>query len=69
MEHRACHRPKVARFLPYTCLMFIILVILLVLALGGGGWGHSRYGYVGWSPAGLIVLVLVVLNLTGRLGA
>ena len=49
--------------------MFIILVILLVLALGGGGWGHSRYGYVGWSPAGLIVLVLVVLFLTGRLGA
>ena len=61
--------PEVARLLPYTCLMFIILVILLVLALGGGGWGHSRYGYVGWSPAGLIVLVLVVLFLTGRLGA
>ncbi len=38
-------------------MLFIFLVVLLVLALGGGGWGYSRYGYVGWSPAGLIVLV------------
>jgi hypothetical protein len=47
--------------------MLIILIVLLVLALGGGGWGHSRYGFAGWSPAGLIVLVLVVLWMTGRL--
>ncbi len=47
--------------------MLIILVILLFLALAGGGWGHSRYGYVGWSPAGLIVLVFAVLWLTGNL--
>jgi Protein of unknown function (DUF3309) len=48
-------------------MLFIILVVLLVLALGGGGWGHSRYGYVGWSPAGLIVVILLVLFFTGRL--
>jgi Protein of unknown function (DUF3309) len=47
--------------------MFIILLVILVLALAGGGWGHSRYGYAGWSPAGLIVLVLVVLYFTGHL--
>jgi hypothetical protein len=47
--------------------MLIILVVLLFLALAGGGWGHSRYGYVGWSPAGLIVLVLVVMWVTGNL--
>ncbi len=48
-------------------MLLIILVVLLVLALGGGGYGHSRVGYAGWSPAGLILLVLVGLWLTGRL--
>ncbi len=48
-------------------MLFIILLVLLVLALGGGGWGHSRYGYVGWSPAGIIVIVLLVMLFTGRL--
>jgi hypothetical protein len=47
--------------------MLIIFVVLLFLALAGGGWGHSRYGYVGWSPAGLILLVLLVMWLTGSL--
>jgi hypothetical protein len=47
--------------------MFIFLIIVLFLALAGGGWGHSRYGYVGWSPAGLILLLLVVLWFTGNL--
>jgi hypothetical protein len=46
-------------------MLLIVLIVLLVLALGGGGWGHSRYGYVGWSPAGIILAVLVVLWLTG----
>ena len=48
-------------------MLMIILIVFFVLALGGGGWGHTRYGYAGWSPAGLILLVLVVLFLTGRL--
>jgi hypothetical protein len=48
-------------------MLMIILVVLFVIALGGGGWGHSRYGYAGWSPAGIILLVLGVLWLTGRL--
>jgi hypothetical protein len=38
-----------------------------VLALVGGGFGHSRYGYAGWSPAGILIVVLVVLLLTGNL--
>ncbi len=50
-------------------MLLIILLVVLVLALGGGGWGHSRYGYVGWSPAGLILLVLLVLWFTGGLHA
>ncbi len=47
--------------------MLIILFIVLLFALAGGGWGHSRYGYVGWSPAGIILLVVVFLWFSGRL--
>lgn len=46
--------------------MLTILFILLVLALVGGGLGHSRYGYVGWSPAGILVVILLVMFLTGN---
>lgn len=46
--------------------MLTILFILLVLALVGGGIGHSRYGYAGWSPAGIIIVVLLVMFLTGN---
>jgi hypothetical protein len=45
--------------------MLTILMILLVVALIGGGIGHSRYGYAGWSPAGILLLVVLVLFLTG----
>jgi hypothetical protein len=48
-------------------MLFVILIVLLLVTLGGGGWAHSRYGFVGWSPAGLIILVLVVMWFTGRL--
>ena len=47
--------------------MLILFIVLLVVALAGGGWGYSRFGYAGWSPAGLIVLVLLGLWLTGNL--
>ena len=46
--------------------MFTILLIVLILALLGGGVGHSRYGYAGWSPAGIIVLILLVMFFTGH---
>jgi len=48
-------------------MLLVILIVLMVVSLAGGGWGHSRYGYVGWSPAGLILLVFVILLLTGNL--
>lgn len=48
-------------------MLTIILIVLLVMALGGGGWGHSRYGAAGWSPAGILILVLVVMFFMGRL--
>ena len=48
-------------------MLMIILIVFFVLALGGGVWGHSRYGAAGWSPAGLILLVAVLLFFTGNL--
>jgi hypothetical protein len=48
-------------------MLLIIFIVLLALTFGGGYWGHSRYGYSSWSPAGLIVLVFVVLWFTGNL--
>jgi len=49
-------------------MLLTILLIVLVLAVLGGGYGHSRVGYVGWSPAGIILAVLLVLFFTGHLG-
>jgi hypothetical protein len=48
-------------------MLMTFLIVVLVVALLGGGVGHSRYGFAGWSPAGLILLVLGVLWLTGHL--
>jgi hypothetical protein len=48
-------------------LLYIVLALLL-FSLVGGGWGYSRYGYAGWSPAGIILLVVVLLYFTGHLG-
>jgi len=57
------------RLLKRSSMLLIILAIVLVLALAGGGYGHSRYGYAGWSPAGLIIVVLLVMWFTGNLHA
>jgi hypothetical protein len=48
-------------------MLMVILFVVLLFALAGGGWAHSRYGYAGWSPAGLILLVLAVLWFTGNI--
>jgi hypothetical protein len=56
------------RALPPLIMLLTILVILLVLALVGGVFGGSRgWGYYGWSPVGLILIILLVLWLTGAL--
>jgi len=48
-------------------MLMLILIILVVAALAGGGLGHRRFGYAGWSPAGILVVVLLVLYFTGNL--
>jgi Protein of unknown function (DUF3309) len=47
-------------------MLMLILLILLVVALFGGGVGHSRMGYAGWSPAGILVVVLLIMFFTGH---
>jgi hypothetical protein len=47
-------------------MITLVLLILLVFALFGGGFGHSRFGYYGWSPAAVILIILAVLLLSGR---
>jgi hypothetical protein len=49
-------------------VLLTLIVVLLLLSLLGGGYGHSRgWGYAGWSPVGLIVLLVLILALTGNL--
>ena len=49
-------------------MLLTVLIVILVLSLVGGGLGHSKVGAVGWSPAGIVLIILVILFLTGRLG-
>ncbi|HEY1099162.1 MAG TPA: DUF3309 domain-containing protein [Myxococcota bacterium] len=48
-------------------MLMILMIVLLILALGGGGWGHSRFGAVGWSPAVVILVIFIALYFTGNL--
>jgi hypothetical protein len=49
-------------------MLITLLIVLLLLGLLGGGYGHSRgWGYYGWSPVGLLILIIVILALTGSL--
>ncbi|MCC6596906.1 MAG: DUF3309 family protein [Rhodanobacteraceae bacterium] len=48
--------------------MVTILLVILVIALLFGGFGHARdWGPLGWSPLGVVVLVLLIFWLTGHL--
>jgi hypothetical protein len=49
--------------------LFSILIILIIVALLFGGYGSTRdgWGYYGWGPLGLILVIFIVLALTGAL--
>jgi hypothetical protein len=47
-------------------MLMTILLVLLVLALLGGAFGQSRWGYAGWSPAGILVVILLIWLLFGN---
>ena len=44
-----------------------LLIVLLLIAVLGDGLGYGRFGAAGLGPAGLIILILVILAATGRL--
>lgn len=46
--------------------LLVVLVVLIVLAVAFGGFGapHS-WGNWGWSPAGLLIVVLILYALFG----
>jgi hypothetical protein len=49
-------------------VILTILVILLLIALLGGGFGSTRgWGVYGWSPLGLLILIILILFITGNL--
>ena len=47
-------------------MLMTILIVVLILAVVGGGIGHGRLGYAGWSPAAIILVILLVLLLSGH---
>jgi hypothetical protein len=48
--------------------LLLILLIVLLLSGGFGAYGHrAGWGPYGWSPAGIILIVILILLLSGRL--
>lgn len=47
--------------------LIVILLIVLLVCAAFGGFGHPRFGYYGWSPLGIALVVILVLLLTGNL--
>lgn len=47
-------------------MLLTILLIVLLLSLLGGGVGYSRWGVAGMSPAGILLVVLVIMLFTGH---
>jgi hypothetical protein len=41
------------------------LIVLIVLFAGGGAWGHSKWGWRGYSPVGVLVAILLIVLLVG----
>ncbi len=47
--------------------MVTLLIVLLLVALLAGGVGYGRFGAAGLSPAGILIIILILLAVTGRL--
>lgn len=46
-------------------ILLIVLIVLIVLALGGGALGHSRWGWYGYSPVGVLIVILLIAAMFG----
>lgn len=47
--------------------MFTLILIVLIVCLLVGAFGHPHVGYWGWSPLGLVLVVLLILFLIGAI--
>ncbi len=47
-------------------MLLTILLIVLLISLLGGGFGYSKWGAAGMSPAGILLVVLVIMLFTGH---
>lgn len=48
-------------------MLLTILIILLIFALLGGFSVYATAGLLGFSPLGVIIVILLILALTGNL--
>jgi hypothetical protein len=49
-------------------MSMILLIVLVVLLVGGlPNWGYHSFGFAPSGLAGVVLLVLIVMLLTGRL--
>ena len=48
-------------------MLWTLVIVLLLISLLGGGLGYSRWGYGGFSPVAVIVIIGVILYFTGHL--
>jgi hypothetical protein len=49
-------------------MSLILLIVLVVLLVGGlPNWGYHSFGFAPSGLAGVVLLVLIVMLLTGRL--
>lgn len=46
-------------------ILLILLIAMIVIAAGGGMWGHSRWGWRGYSPVGVLVAILLIAVIFG----
>ena len=47
-------------------MLLTILLIVLLVSLLGGGLGYGKWGAAGMSPAGILLVVLVIMLFTGH---
>jgi hypothetical protein len=49
-------------------LQMVLIMALLAVSIAVAWWGHSRWGYIGWSPAAVILVAFVALWSMGIVG-
>ena len=52
----------------FVIMSLLLLIILLVLFFGGlPNWGYHSYGYAPSGLAGVLLIIIIIMLLTGRL--